>query len=375
VWLIGSRLMTAPEINENSVQWPFGLGTINEVPARFPPSKIDAAAKRVTVIGRELSNRAAQRTPIQSYLAKQMARPDDSADAAPPVLRHFLDEHVAAIDELRTMLSSGAPPRWEVNIAHRDDELPVDLGDQFQLIRVLAVDAFDHHSRGDDATAWRDAETGWVLARGLWAQPDVYSRLTALSGTRLMNAVAAKLSAPAPDWHRQLLAFDADREFAAGLQVEAWTVMTAWDRRQTARKPDDAWGGSAEVVLGNVRRRRAATYAGSRRRAAEEIAAKPPCGHAPANRSGLAIADLLRSHLDRFHVEREAAAKLLALKEQHRRSGEWPEAMPGIGESVCGNDAWHYRRATDGSMSLVFRYRLEEDSRPAVLPLSFRYPK
>lgn len=367
--------MTAPDVDEKSAQWPFGLGTINEVPARFPPSNIDATAKRVTVIGRELSTRAAPRTPIQSYLAKQMARPDDSADAAPAVLRHFLDEHVAAIDELRTMLASGAPPRWAVNIAHRDDEFPVDLGDQIQVIRVLAVDAFDHHSRGDDATAWRDAETGWTLARGLWAEPDVYSRLIALSGTRLMNGVAAKLSAPATDWHRQLLDFDADRELAAGLQVEAWTVMTAWDRRQSARKADDAWGGSAEVVLGNVRRRNAAAYASSRRRAAEEIAHTHPCGEAPAKRSGLAIADLVRSHLERFHVEREAAAKLLALKELRRRSGEWPEVMPGIGASICGKDGWRYRRQTDGSMSLVFRQRIEEDSRSAVLPLSFRYPK
>jgi hypothetical protein len=375
VWLIGARMMSGPEVNENTAQWPFGLGTINDVPARFPPTNIDAAAKRVTVIGRELSARAALRTPMQSYLAKQMARPNDSAEAVPAVLRRFLDEHVAAIDELRTMFAGGSPPRWPVNIAHRDDEMPVDLGDQFQLIRVLAVDAFDHHSRGDDATAWRDAETGWTLARGLWAQPDVYARLTALSGTRLMNGVASKLSAPAPEWHRQLLTFDADRELAVGLQVEAWTVITAWDRRQTARKADDAWGGSADVLLGNVRRRRAATYARSRRRAAEEIARPDRCGHGPANNSGLAIADLVRSHMERFHIEREAAAKLLALKELRRISGEWPQAMPGIGASVCGNDAWRYRREADGSMSLAFQRRLEEDSRPALLPLSFRYPK
>lgn len=378
VWFLGSRLMGAPDSKENSARWPFGLGTIDEVPAHFPQSKIDATAERVKTIGRRLPSGATLRPAVQSYLSKEIARSNDHVEAPPAAIRHFLDEHVAAIDELRTTLAGGAPPRWAIDINRQSQEPSADLAEQLWLVRLLAADAFDHHSRGDDATAWRDAETGWMLAQGLWAQSDLTSRLVALSATRMMNAVAAKLSAPAPDWHRQLLAFDADRAFAAGLQVEAWTAMTAWDLRRASRKRDDGsriWETSAEAILRSANRQRAVTFVASRRTAAEEIGRTHACGQPPENRSGLAIADLVRSRVDRFHVEREATSKLLALKEQRRRSGEWPEAMPGIADSVCGKDAWSYRREADGTMSLAFRQRLDEESRSALLPLSFRYPK
>lgn len=368
--------MSAPEPKEDSARWPFGLGTINEVPARFPPSKIDATAKRVAAIGRRLESGAAARPGIQSYLSKQIARPDDSADAASAAVRHFLDEHAATIDELRRALSGGVVPGWPIDVTAPHEDV-VDLATQRSLFRILAADAIDRHSRGDDATAWRDAETGWMLARGLWAQPYLPSRLTALSGTRLMNAVAAKLSAPPPDWHRQLLAFDADREFAVALQVEAWFALTAWDRRHALRTRDDGtevWSGSAEAVLRTLTRRGTVSFATSRRTVAEEIARPHACGQARHDRSRLAIAILIRSDLDGFHLEREAAAKLLALKEQRRRSGEWPEAMAGIGKSLCGEDSWRYRREVDGSMSLSFVKPLTEDG-TAFLPLSFRYPK
>lgn len=373
VWLFGSHLMSAPESKENSAQWPFGLGAIDEVPARFPKSPSDATAQHVETIGRRLTASEPMRQALQSYVAKQIGRADDTADAPAAESRKFLDEHVAAIDELRT-IGGGPPPRWAIDIQHHSQKTSPDIAAQSWQFRVLAADAFDHHRRGDDTTAWRDAETGWVLAQGLWAHPDLSSQFLALSGTRMMNGLAAKLAAPAPPWHGQLLAFDADRAFAAAMQIEAWRAMTSWDRGRTsvADGEDQVWKRFGGALLRNVSVRQASRYATSLRAAAEDIARHHSCDPSPKKFDP--VADVIRSHLIRFHIEREAAAKLQALKEQRRRAGEWPDTMPGIGSSLCGENAWRYRREADGSMSLSFGKPIAEDA-PATLPLSFRCPK
>jgi hypothetical protein len=365
--------MSAPESKENAAEWPFGLGAIDKVPARYPMSHGDATAEHVKLIARRLTASEPMRQALQSYVAKQIGRADDAADAPQAAIRKFLDEHVAAIDDLRT-ISGGPPPRWAVDIHHRSQETSPNIAAQSWQFRVLAADAFDHHRRGDDTTAWRDAETGWMLAQGLWAHPDLSSQFLALSGTRMMNGLAAKLAAPAPAWHEQLLAFDADRAFVAAMQVEAWRAMTSWGRGRTsvADGDDQVWKRFGGAVVRRVSVRQASRYATSLRAAAEDIARQHSCDPSPKKFDP--VADVVKSHLTRFHIEREAAAKLLALKEQRRRAGEWPDTIPGIGTSLCGENAWRYRREADGSMSLSFGKPTAEDA-PAILPLAFRYPK
>jgi hypothetical protein len=373
IWLLGAWLMSAPESKENATAWPFGLGTISEVPARFSKSPGDAAAQHVKTIASRLTASEPMRQALQSYVAKQIGRADDAADAPAAPIRQFLDDHVAAIDELRT-ISGGAPPRWAIDIHRRSHETSPDIAAQSWQFRVLAADAFDHHRRGDDTTAWQDAATGWVLAQGLWAHPDLSSQFVALYGTRMMNDLAAKLAAPAPPWHRQLLAFDADRAFAAAMQVESWRAMTSWGRSRTPSTDgdDQVWQTFGGAIVRNVSVRQASRYAASLRAAAEDIARHHSCEPSPKRFEP--VADAIRSHLTRFHIEREAVATLQALKEQRRRAGEWPDTLPDIGTSLCGENSWRYRREADGSMSLSFGKQAAEDA-SAILPLSFRYPK
>jgi hypothetical protein len=363
-----------PESKENSVRWPFGLGTIDDVAARFPKSEIDATAKNVNAIAKRLSSTDSLRTAIQSYLSNEIARPNDHVEPPATNIRKFLDDHVAAIDELRTALAGRTPPRWAIDVNQREDR-----AEQLWLVRVLAADAFDHHGRGDDGTAWRDAETAWILAQGLWAQPDLSSRLIALAGTRITNAVAAKLAAPAPAWHGQLLAFDAGRELAVAMQFHAWRAMTEWNRVAAQQRPADdgtqIWRGAARTIVRGVGARDSSKYAASLRTAAEEIERTHSCGGARSD-SRMDAADAARLRLHRFQIEREAVAKLLALKEERGRSGAWPESMPTVRISFCGDDSWRYRRESDGSMSLSFVKPIDDDVRRfALLPFSFRYPK
>jgi hypothetical protein len=161
------------------------------------------------------------------------------------------------------------------------------------------------------------------------------------------------------------------------MQFNAWRAMTSWKRALPPPSPADdgnpLWRGAAGAIIRNVSVQGAAKYAASMRVSAEEMARPSSCGAARSH-ANIDAATAARFRLNRFHIEREAAGKLLALKELRRRSGEWPEAMPDIGKSVCGENAWRYRRQVDGSMSLSFVMPLTQDV-AGVLPLSFRYPK
>jgi len=374
------------------VAWPFGLGTLDDVVKRFPRSGIDPTATRVAAIAehldvpirvagasREVIGR--KRLPLQPYLADQIARADDTVDAPPAEIRQFLDEHVAALDELRTLLSGGAVPHWPVNVDDVVRSSIPDLVSHMQLFRILAADALDRERRGDHVTAWQDVEAGWRLAQGLWPQPDLVSATISLAGTRVMNDVAAKLAAPAPPWHRELLAFDAERALAGAMQFEAWRALT-FAKRSPGREADDKnrpprmIGSFVRAMLRPSRLRRASADASTLREVAVELARPPSCGDVPMRRANIDNVEGILRRLRRFRVERETAEKLLALKEQRRRSGVWPESMPGIERSSCSDSSWRYRREADGSMSLSFSGAIaEERNGAAALPQSFHYAK
>jgi hypothetical protein len=399
VWFLGAYLMSPPEAKGREAAWPFALGTLDDVAKRFPRSSIDPTATRVAAIADRLdtpmhvagaSKRAvvqSKRLPLQSYIAAQIVRQDDAIESPPSEIRQFLDEHVAALDELRTLLASDAVPHWAVDADDVFHSSIPDLAGHMQLFRILAADALDRERRGDHVTAWQDAEAGWSLGQGLWSQPDIISTLIALAGTRMMNDVAAKLAAPAPPWHRQLLAFDAERAVAAAMQFEAWRVLTIANR-YPAGEPDVEKGPPpllrrlASVIFRPSRLRRASENALRLREDASELARSTSCGGDPALRNPVVnVTSLFSSpgiwrRLHRFRVEREAVEKLLMLKEQRRRSGVWPGSMPGIERSSCSDGSWRYRHESDGSMSLTFLgATAEERNGAAVLPPSFHYAK
>ncbi len=387
--------MSAPEPKGREAAWPFALGTLDDVAKRFPRSSDDATATRLAAIAKRLdtpirmsgtSKRVAvrrRRLPFQAYLAAQIAKPDDTVDAPPAEIRQFLDEHVAAIDELRTLLAGGDVPHWAVDVEEPLRASIPDFEAHPQLFRILAADALDHSRRGDGVTAWQDARAGWTLAQGLWSQPDLISTMIALFGTRMMNEVAAKLAAPAPPWwHRELLTFDTNRAIASAMQFEAWRELNVANRHPAGEPHEEPKAGLAvmkhvaAILAHPARLRRASQDASAFREVAGELARLRSCRDAPAPRPDTVNVEGIWWRINRFRVEREAADKLLTLKEMQRASGAWPDSMPGIERSSCSDGGWRYRRETDGSMSLSFLGSLhEEHNGAAVLPPSFHYTK
>jgi hypothetical protein len=131
----------------------------------------------------------------------------------------------------------------------------------------------------------------------------------------------------------------------------------------------------AGALLRPSQLRHAASEAATLRDAAIELSQSKSCG-AGARSPAMQNFAVLWRRLNRFRIDREAVQKLLALKEQRRIAGEWPESLPGIEQSSCSDGSWRYHREPNGSMSLSYAGPITtRSSDSAGLPLSFHYSK
>jgi hypothetical protein len=267
-------------------------------------------------------------------------------------------------------------PHWYVDIDARLRQWFPDYGGIMQLFRILAADALDHQRRGDSVTAWLGLQASWSLAQSLLSAPDFDSPILALNGMRIIIGVAAKLPSPAPDWYRQLLAFDTDRALASGMQFEAWRSLHFASEPAVWSEPDAKSPPlilqAARVLLRPARQHHAVRDATMLHGIANELAKMHPCGGRLPQHTDIDNLESVWQRRQRFRVEREAAAKLLLLKELRRTNGTWPDSVPGIEHSSCSDGAWKYRHESDGSMSLGFLGAIaEEQNGRNTLPLSF----
>jgi hypothetical protein len=159
--------------------WPAGLGTLRDIPQRFPKAPATPAANELMRLAGDL---AAAR-------------------------RHLL---------------TAAPIQFEIDLARKEEPPSPPLTALMQLFRLLAADALE---RG----AWEDLEASWKLARVLFARPDQKSQIVALAGLRLTSDAARSMPLPAPEWVAEMLAFDPRPAYLRSMQAEAWVVWRRYE--------------------------------------------------------------------------------------------------------------------------------------------------
>jgi hypothetical protein len=347
LWLAGHALLRPPrQQHENDADWPFGLGKLRDVPKRYPSHDVSTNAAAVVQLAAALGVELAQETPsprppnaawpaVTQYVIDNVGDGSDAVAEPSPALAQLLSKNETALATLRAQLNANAPPRWRSDVQELLDPPHPNYSGHAILTSMLAADALLRHRADDDATAWQDLDAMWKLGRGLLAEPDTWSRLSALSIARKTAGVAAKLSPPVPLWWRSFLEVDFDRARAAADQVEAWRHVT-FTERYPAGEPDDdnallreALRRGAEVVVGPLRIERARRAAAGARRVAERLAHADPCD---------------ASGIHRFVIEREGIAKLLELKEAPHAGSE---------PSRCPGHEWRATASPDGTIELA----------------------
>ncbi|MEA2336941.1 MAG: hypothetical protein QOE82_948 [Thermoanaerobaculia bacterium] len=199
--------------------WPDGLGTLAAVPNRYPPQhENDAARKLVKLAGAFPENEA-----ITAYLRQEIVRGELTIGEPPAI---------AGLAPIRDLLLH-EPVVWERDLGQQHGGLLPKLAMHLSLMRALVASALGR-ARRHDAAAWDDLHAAWNLTKALDGHPHVIMRISTMSMTRTINAVAWKMPLPVPAWFGEVQNRDFVRPLCETLQYQNWRT---WRERMFPTKP------------------------------------------------------------------------------------------------------------------------------------------
>ena len=292
----------------------------------------------------------------------------------PADVEAFLQQQRPGLDRFRELLRKGPSPRWT-----RDDSLlekaPCpNLVELMFMQKVLAADALSAEKRGDHDKAWQTLEAQWVLAGALWSRPELISNLIALASTRMINAAARKLPAPAPVWWREVEAFDVDRHLQQTMEYEKWLMTQRVLAEGHGERPPQRLMAFLVAPIERYQASQIIDYyddLGKTPLDCREFKPGPDAGDHFLSWFGAGIwtssLDGVRIRLARFTLERELSSKVLGLKEA-RRTGR---LLPDVSPSRCGT--WK-AASVDGQITLRYSGVVPHTDSPIVpMPLELTF--
>jgi hypothetical protein len=368
VLAIGTRVFSGPV--------PVRAERVSEHPPlqhQFPNVDENESAARVlaTLARFDEEEWRRQREHQIDYMRAEIASPSSRTQPPPKVIADFLAKNASIISALRAQLASNAPPVWKLRANDVLDAPQPDLIKLNHVAITLAANALANHSAGHDTAAWSDLGATWILAKSLWIRPELAAVNTALTGSRLVAAVATKLPAPPPPWWSDYASFDVRPAFAQALEYQAWAMHTRAARYPVGEPDDDA---SLDDVVRKAVEPLARpivilqTDAEVRdvRRVASLVTSQDPCVTLPEGDRARWEAMLYR--LNRFALEREAAERLLSIEAARKASGSLPNTIET--RSSCTHDQWVYKPTATG-YTLTFSRKMPPPNTRIVTPLEY----
>ena len=339
--------------------WPLGFGTLEGVPARYPPlERTRAAAELIPLAGRLGVNltplaetpvydvRVAQEyeslaDDLAVYLAQEAMRTNATIGELPRAVAAFLSAHAAELDAVRAHLLRG-DVRWAFALRSRGRWSELNPDGHVRLHRLLVASALDKARRNDRA-AWDDLRAEWQLTRSLWQTPDLMSVSLALQCARRTNAIVRKLPLPEPAWLREPREVDARMAMLAAHQAATWSFL---------QKPRGlARSRVANAILRPYAALCSASYAEASRRFAARVAETRDCDvdrrdSIDRMRRSMPSWNVLSAapspfawgwqNVHRFRAESEATQRI-----QELRAGFYPQPM-----STCREGEWLFENDT-----------------------------
>jgi len=317
-------------------QWPDNLGMLTDVAQRYPDAETNGAATALTKLTSDLGistiplvkqtspDYDAIKEPLNVYFRAELERIGDQLQAPPANVAAYFAQHDAQLNAIRDHVVTGGPIRWVEHFRQGHDAPIPNLLGLMTLTKIFTARGLAK-AANHDVTAWDDLHAVWLLDRELWQRPELISQLIALSGTRMVNASAAKMPLPVPPWFGELQSFDYRHRFAASYQAEAWMISHAPTPRIQRPFFDACALDAAEQM------RVWTTNLATTNRC--DVSPVQPMAMASWNVLGkVAMPNLTGAwtRFARFQAELEATDKILAL-----RRGETPSA-----KTACSDGTW-----------------------------------
>lgn len=393
-WLVmwmGSAIMEQTITRGDKHPWPLGLGSIDEVPQRYPAAPASVAAVKLSGLaeeaGIELTPREmrAGRPPLRQrdrsesgYVTRQIQRANLAIDAPPASLQETLTARAPQLQAMRALILSGELLAWAQDIEAGPAAPLPPLAGHMYLTRILVASAFDRARRNEPA-AWDDLRAAWMLNRNLLERPEIISNLIGIAAARMVNAAARKMPLPAPDWLGEMQRFDFRRAMLAAHQAEAWAIADRIHAETSMDSdPNDPYSGPfakvRDTVLAPYTRLCTIDEFERWRRMAIDLAARSECDldrgeierrrrqaipwwNVPARQMPITNLASTWRRVFRLRAEIEATERALDL-----RAGRPPRP-----ESACSDGKWIY---SAGGMRFSRRLTVPE-SQAMQIPVEF----
>jgi hypothetical protein len=207
VWVVSWFRVPDAVATSGARAWPGGMGALDAVADRFPPTKANQASVTLTALGNALPKNDV----VDAFVGREIAR-GELTIGKPPAL-----PEVSAIRELLLR----EPIVWERHAGlGGNDETQAMRALQLKMARALVASALTK-ARAEDPSAWQDLHAAWKLALALDGHPQMMAQTAALTTARMINAVAWKMPLPAPAWFGELQARDYVRPLLEAFQYSA----------------------------------------------------------------------------------------------------------------------------------------------------------
>lgn len=393
-WLLmwaGAAMMSRTNMAAADHAWPLGLGTVSQVPQRYPTVAMNDAGLELTqltaalpleIAPRFAQGRVSPRRPIDrmrqitsDYVLSQTSKTDPSIDAPPPELAEYLAAHAGDLAAISALLRNEKIVWPQSLVAGLEGSIPNLLG-HMSLARILHARALDR-ARAGDRGGWDDLHAAWRLTHALWRRPELISSLVGLSIARSTNAIARKMPLPAPDWFDEIRSFDYAKAVMTAQQAEAFAISTRVYNETTVDAPDGDGGSwyrrGRDAVMAPYVRMSTMDWLEAERRIAHDLARNRNCvlashdprqglawWNVPARSASTPNLDSLWPRVFRFRAELEATERALRM-----RGGDAP-----MTQSACSDGQWVYSadgfrfskefpksRVPRGDMPVEFRLR------------------
>jgi hypothetical protein len=333
-WIAGSRALSGEALVTN---WP-----ARDFARQFPDRDENESATRLLATVERFGDDLGKSRPALSDYIRHGGTP-------PP----FLQQHANTIRTLRAQIVSNPPPVWSLQINDILEPPTPPFGTAMQLFTLFGADAI---AQRNELAAWTDLRAAWILARSLWDRPEPMSVMIAMSGTRVVAAVAARLQPPIPAWWNDTAAFEVRLPLLRSIEYEAWATRVRAERYPVGESDgsrfDDTIRRVVAPVFRPIRAAQASIAIGRLQKTAAASAHADPCEPFVIAEAPDWAAFVRR--FNRFRIEREGVDKFLTRN-----------FSPS---SQCKSGRWTY----DGAM-LTFHGTLPpQTSRMTVIPLTYR---
>lgn len=374
------------KLQELTAQQGIGILGTREASKRFPISEKNRQA--FEKIKEELNQ----------YLNTQLENPTNQVEVPPESLRRYLASQSANLAAIRTHVLNSEMPRWalDVNQWNFDYPLPSFLS-MVNLQKIFALDMLEKNRFGETKETLENLKIAWKLNQSVREYPSIIGSLVAVIADNYVLGVIRKIQGVPSDWQggiTHLVKQDYPQSFLTALEGDflvtarslsnyrlwKWTnaqtppfakVLDALQRPYLRFSAVDYWRKGTQN-LHEVPKQDFCNFDSETFKQNHQLSA------AWWNILGQnSTTSLLNqwTKLWRKLIEWELTQKVLQVKEIAAKQGSWPQQVPGIEVSVCGDRKWIYQVSPDGTMSISYSkppsWWPEQKKGTIILPLTY----